>query len=139
MKTAKTPDEIKKGLECCIEMCCRGNCPYFEDPECTTSVRKDAFSLIQQLEAYNAQLERCIENMTDKLNAANDAIPCWIPVEERMPAPHEDVAIIIRQGGYAYLRVGWYVCACQWMQAGLGMIEGEVTHWLPLPESPKEE
>ena len=67
------------------------------------------------------------------------AAPRWISVEERMPLPHEDVAIIIRQGGYTYLRVGWHGCACQWMQAGLGMIEGEVTHWLPLPEPPKEE
>ena len=34
----------------------------------------DAFNLIEQLEADNAQLNRCIENMTDKLNAANDEI-----------------------------------------------------------------
>lgn len=32
----------------------------------------DAIKVIQQLQADNAQLNRCIENMTDKLNAAHD-------------------------------------------------------------------
>ena len=63
----------------------------------------------------------------------------WISVEEKMPEPHDDVAIIIRHGDCTYLRIGWYGNACRWMQAGLGMIEGEVTHWMPLPEPPKEE
>lgn len=66
----KTPDESKKGLECCIEMCCRGNCPYFEDPECTTSVRKDALALIRQLEAENAELSGKVGRLEAERDAA---------------------------------------------------------------------
>lgn len=135
----KIPDETKKGLEHCINgTSCRG-CPYCE--ECAIAsdcnpMHKDLQEYIQQLEAENVQL---FNNYDSVLCEKADLYSTyrWIPVDERMPLPHEDVAIIIQQGGYTYLRVGWYGCACQWMQAGLGMIEGEVTHWLPLPEPPK--
>lgn len=44
------------------------------DETCIYNLMRDALALIQQLEADNAQLNRCIENMTDKLNAANDEV-----------------------------------------------------------------
>lgn len=73
----KTPDEIKKGLECCgAGNHCKGYCPYdgrsASIEGCTSRLSRDALSLIQQLQAENAQLNRCIDNMTDKLNAMND-------------------------------------------------------------------
>lgn len=55
----RTPDEIKQGLEGLKFIANAGRID-------------DALALIQQLEAENAQLHRCIENMTDKLNAAHD-------------------------------------------------------------------
>ena len=72
----RTPDEIKKGLECasnCSENLngCE-NCPY-NGLDCC-DLHPDALALIQQLEADNAQLNRCIENLTDKLNAMNDEV-----------------------------------------------------------------
>ena len=72
----KKPDEIKKGLECasnCSENLngCE-NCPY-NGLDCC-DLHPDALVLIQQLEADNAQLNRCIENLTDKLNAMNDEV-----------------------------------------------------------------
>ena len=73
---SKTPDEIKKGMECCITDKCR-ECPYYPLYEvygCKLARAKDALALIQQLQADNAQQARCIENMTDKLNAANDEV-----------------------------------------------------------------
>ena len=78
MKSTKTPDEIKKGLECCKEDECFGdreNCPYTADPKlCVGVMCADALALIQQLQDENAQQARCIENMTDKLNAMNDEV-----------------------------------------------------------------
>ena len=73
---SKTPDEIKKGMECCITDKCR-ECPYYPLYEvygCKLARAKDALALIQQLQADNAQQARCIENMTDKLNALNDEV-----------------------------------------------------------------
>lgn len=73
----RKPDEIKKGLECCVEATsdCSA-CPYHKegDGDCVDILKRDAFALIQRLQDDNAQLNRCIENMTDKLNAMNDEV-----------------------------------------------------------------
>lgn len=56
----KTPDEIKKGLECCatLDGDCE-SCPY-DDLQifCGDRLRKDAISYIQQLESRLAQAEK---------------------------------------------------------------------------------
>ena len=65
----KTPDEIKKGLECCYKHACIGcpyesaciGCPYESDcdcwPESDGSIEKDALAYIQQLEDGIGQWE----------------------------------------------------------------------------------
>lgn len=56
----KTPEQIKKGLECCSEDECFGereNCPYKgESGLCVGEMCVDALALIQQLQHNNAQL-----------------------------------------------------------------------------------
>lgn len=64
----------------------------------------------------------------------------WISAKDRLPEEREDVVIIIRLDGCNYYRVGWWRGEnVEWMQAGLGLVDGTVTHWMPLPEAPKEE
>lgn len=49
----KTPDEIKKGLECCtVEYCyhTQKGCPYRDYSLCVQNVCEDALAYIQQLE-----------------------------------------------------------------------------------------
>lgn len=70
----KTPDEIKKGLEYCNTNNSCNKCPYYGEDWCSVNRNNDTLAYIQQLEADNAQLNRCIENMTDKLNALNDEV-----------------------------------------------------------------
>lgn len=76
----RKPDDVKKGLECCsnVNFVCNEECPYYkslsEGEDCCLKKNADALALIQQLQADNAQLNRCIENMTDKLNAMNDEV-----------------------------------------------------------------
>jgi hypothetical protein len=80
----RTLDEIKKGLECCSSTAnCADGCPYHvivegsfgcDEMGCEDGLLPDALALIQQLQAENAQQARCIENMTDKLNAMNDEV-----------------------------------------------------------------
>lgn len=52
----KTPEEIKKGLECCTDKrgAC-GECPYPLAYSCQTNLKRDALALIQQLEAEKAK------------------------------------------------------------------------------------
>lgn len=51
----KTPDEIKKGLECCKKSFCFHECmricPYFKENSCGVKLYNDALAYIQQLEA----------------------------------------------------------------------------------------
>lgn len=63
----KTPDEIKKGLECCTEMCNSESCPYWEDSDCTTNVRNDVIALIKQLEAERDAAVEDLEALMDSL------------------------------------------------------------------------
>lgn len=57
----KTPDEIKKGLECCHRRnSCRRKCPY-DGPShnidgCTTKLAGDALTYIHQLESRLADV-----------------------------------------------------------------------------------
>lgn len=68
----RTPDEIKKGLECCTaegEFRDCDNCPYMKDIECQEETRRDALALIQQLQAENAEKDA----RTHQLEAERDA------------------------------------------------------------------
>ena len=58
----KTPDEIKKGLECCIDyQSCteygEPKCPYNDATKCMEALLTDNLAYIQQLEERNSKLE----------------------------------------------------------------------------------
>ena len=55
----KTPDEIKKGLECMSGVampCC--SCPFNGSSDCTSEIGCSALDMIEQLERRLAQAER---------------------------------------------------------------------------------
>ena len=123
----KTTEEIKNGLECCEkylngvpeEECCHV-CDYQNN---CAELKLDALALIQQLEAQ---------------------VPKWISVEERLPKPYKNV-IVYRK----YLNPVSGYCVIDYIElTGQGGFEWSkscaswkyvVTHWMPLPEPPKEE
>lgn len=77
--------------------------------------------------------------MEAHLMAAHALSSCWIPVSERLP----DVRgryIVAANDGHA-IRVSfadWQNRSCQWYLTGARSY-WKVTHWMPLPESPKED
>ena len=145
----KTAEEIKKGLACCMSLECAGDeCPYFHAKSCNSENRLDALDYMQQLEEDNAQLNRCIENLTDKLNATNAALVRWIPVEEMLPTKEEaERCHIVRarydgpQGGYITRYDAMYLPGVSvWLyHNGLDWDVLSVTHWLWIPEIPEPE
>ena len=60
--------------------------------------------------------------------------PRWISVEERLPKYGERVLIT---EGHAVFEASLSI-SHKWVRCGIGWAEG-VTHWMPLPEPPKEE
>lgn len=74
------------------------------------------------------------EDMADGLIANGVTIQRWIPVEERLPEPLEAVLVydsIDKCGSLAYM-------ANHQEWSGI-MTKSDVTHWMPLPQTPKEE
>lgn len=74
---AKTPDEIKKGLECCADgnIVCAGNCAFDDDiklgfPDCVKLLMTNALVLIQQLQAENAEKDERIKQLEEERDAA---------------------------------------------------------------------
>jgi len=64
----KTPDEIKKGLDCNnIDHC--NECPY-DGLDCAKHVDQDALAYIQQLEAENADLKSRLAQVERERDAA---------------------------------------------------------------------
>ena len=144
----KTPEEIKKGLEiaangCMTCDCCITDCPYGlechpmnEDTnvDMPTQLADDAIAYIQQLEAQ---------------------IPKWISVDERLPEKAGKY-LVYEMGfnkGKGYMSVCYFSHCykgaeehlngkCLWYvyDSEYGDCENEgVTHWMPLPEAPKED
>ena len=112
----RTPEEIKRGLECCIDGDC-DSCPYYEaKKDCGDRLKLDALAYIRQLE---------------------DVQPKWISVEERLPEDRVDVIVYTNLCGgytdYAYYRYD----RCAWFKNCIQQIYN-VTYWMPLPETPKE-
>lgn len=60
-------------------------------------------------------------------------VPRWIPVEERLPEEKQRVIVRCERVGTS---VGWILWG-NWM-TDIGPGAGKVTHWMPLPEAPKE-
>lgn len=135
----RTPVEIKMALNHCSERAegktkC-SECVYFKDGRgwCSTAITRDAIAYIQQLEEQQ---------------------PRWISVKERLPEPNQDVLLIAHgwKGQLLYIgRLHHEEAKTSWL-TGITSMESEwringwsylktplVTHWIPLPEPPKEE
>lgn len=58
----------------------------------------------------------------------------WIPVEERLPMPYENPVLVYDNSGVG---MAWYSLKMGWVyRTGLGCVD--ITHWMPLPQPPKE-
>lgn len=114
----------------------------------------EAADAIEELQEDNAALDGALSNLIWQI--AKLGKPHWIPVTERLPdtmkdksaysgwsaeiAPSDDVLCYL--GSEKRQTVAWYSHAYnEWTTVDENTVYQyeEVTHWMPLPEPPKEE
>lgn len=120
-----TREMVERGIECCLAGVMREcqECPFSYTNggtwECQAALGNRILTLIQQLEAQ---------------------APKWISVKEQMPKG-EALAV----NDYGTMAIGWIeyctydqesTYVCRDLDSGIGI--SHVTHWMPLPEPPKE-
>ena len=124
--TMRTPEEIKKGLECCKNGECE-DCRYLDGSgswSCIGRLIKDVFAYIQQLE------QRLVE--------ANKTSMHWISVGERLPENGQKIIAAFRGSS------GWVVDQARYaygefdFASWVNVLGDNVTHWMPLPLPPEE-
>lgn len=131
----KKPEELKKGLHFCVhDLPCAeemDECPYYGDERgCMETMLSDCQAYILTLEADKAKIQA--------QNAALVKQHEWISVKDRLP--EEPCAVLVVLYGSAVC-VAWY-SRLGWFETGSGMFVSAghgVSHWMPLPEPPKEE
>ena len=149
----KTPDKIKNGLEyaendCYTCVCCDDDCPY--DLECHPADEDTNVDTPKQLladaVAYIKQLENHIGELTEKVAQLEAAQPRWISVIDELPVPDTRVIVsAIDNDGESIVAITEYTHRLY----GLGLTgwvepwqyfscNYKITHWMPLPEAPKE-
>lgn len=84
--------------------------------------------------------DRGDDSLCDKYKCEVNALPKWIPVSERVPfAESGDVSEkVLVTDGQDMAIAEWFnfdMCEPFWSYTGMG----DITHWMPLPEPPKEE
>lgn len=97
--------------------------------------------------------DKCLETELMKIPAADVAPEGWISVKDKLPEPEQDVLVIAHGWSGRLLYIGSYQRmkaetswltgvtskASDWSLWGWSYLrEPEVTHWMPLPEPPKD-
>ena len=149
----KKPEEIKKGLEIAVNGCLPcdrpiTDCPY--DLECHPTSKDTNIDMPKQMAAdavdYIQQLENHIGELTEKVTQLEAAQPKWISVIDEMPSPEtralasaidndgESIVVITKYTHRLYgLGLSGWIEPWQYFSRNY-----KITHWMPLPEPPKE-
>ena len=158
----KKPEEIKKGLETCVsEDGSCDDCPYAMEfrkdlyvcYSTKRAVMADALAYIQQLEREKDDLleERELNDyLRDRVKQLEAQVPRWISVEERLPeiAEHRgkyDVSVrvlcaCLQKSGRRMVKEGYFeIFDGKYFNWRIPGTIDKITHWMPLPEAPKEE
>lgn len=80
------------------------------------------------------------EELAEYLISAGLTVQTWIPVTERLPNAH-DSCIVYRKGTFGHFSMLYYTPALgfHFYDSEWGDVTVDnVTHWMPLPEPPKE-
>ena len=116
-------EELVKALRFCGKHECI-TCPCDID-ECSQMV----YSAADQIERDQKE----IEELREKL-------PKWISVKERLPIDRlKKYLVAFRDAGGSIVDMARYIPSDGWTCDNWDVPQNLITHWMPLPEPPKEE
>ena len=88
-------------------------------------------------EAFNISMCDLVDVFAEIPAEEVQPAPQWISVEERLPNHYEEVLVVSKLKNIVYF--AWYDAdISMFMGHGHMWTTREVTHWMPLPEPPKE-
>ena len=129
-------DELIKRLYECVSGECWNCSQKADDYEgqrtCADKLMKQAADAIENTsKAYQMMAEAYEAEVTKQ---------CWIPVTERLPEQGDPLSICLIVGG-KYDQLSWYEL-CDFAEGQFWihdhLCDCHVTHWMPLPEPPKD-
>lgn len=113
---------------CEHEDMCKGN-------DCIIIQAADAIEELQAIvEGYESSTNMALVEKDGE--TVIEFVPKWIPVEERLPEPFENILVANKRGKHYDIDKGWWNGSFFDRCAKGGY--HNVTHWMPLPEPPKE-
>ncbi|MBR5202681.1 MAG: DUF551 domain-containing protein [Clostridia bacterium] len=78
----------------------------------------------------------CVDNAAFEPKRPNERITEWISVKDRLP--EEGIDVLVYDDDTDMFFIAWYdETLDKWLNADNGRLFG-VTHWMPLPNPPKE-
>ena len=127
-------DELVKRLRASCE-----SCKLWDGYKCCLKGECSAQTRLQAADAIE-ELSRDLDSMNEANIALYGALPKWIPVTERLPKEGEFV--LVYGNLYPNKHDGGVIAVSKRMDwnywQGFGR-ERNITHWMPLPQPPKEE
>lgn len=140
-------DDLIKKLRYCGNAVSCLNCPYWEGCAGSKEDLIKAADAIEKLKILADNGEATYEIMvrqTSYIEKLKQKIPHWIPVTERLPKYGTKVLVFAYGHDVLTARLckepenDYPVFDCNGIYSELAK-QGRITHWMPLPEAPKEE
>ena len=120
------PEELVKALRCCAEGECSGCQMYADKQRCQ-----------EQTLASSADQ---IEHDQKEIEALREKLPKWISVKERLPIDSlKKYLVAFRDAGGSIVDMARYFPSDGWTCDNWDVPQNLITHWMPLPEAPKED
>jgi hypothetical protein len=119
---------------------------YFYDEPLVLQAADAIVELQKELEkekAFAECWEELAQDCKNRFSKLADAFPKWIPVTERLPGDIDEEVLVCTED-YGVSGLGFVTVATYGVSGWLECWERKtyltaVTHWMPLPEPPKEE
>ena len=122
------PEELVKALRHCSN--------DYPCKTCPVELQKDESTCIGVL------FKHCIDQIErdqKELAALREKLPKWISVKERLPIDHlKKYLVAFRDAGGSIVDMARYIPSDGWTCDTWDVPQKLITHWMPLPEAPKE-